>query len=59
MAEIVKLVLHHGGQWSDENYTRYENGKIAYKEVDIDYISMFELFGIFCDLGYKAGCRMW
>ena len=53
MAEMVNLVLHHGGQWSDDNYTRYENGKIAYKEVDIYYILMFELFGIFLDIGYK------
>ena len=59
MSQTENLVLHHGGKWSDENYNRCIGGEIAYKEVDIDYISMFELFGYFSDLGYTTRCRIW
>ena len=59
MTELVTLVLHYGGHWSDNNFTSYVEGDIAYREVDIDYISMFELFGYFTDLGYNDGCKMW
>ena len=59
MSQTVNLVLHHVGKWSNGTYNRYIGSKIAHKEVDIDYISIFELFGYFEDLGCIAGCKIW
>ena len=47
------------GKWKDDSYKSYEGGSVAYKTVDIDYISMFELVGFFKDLDYTTGCKIW
>ena len=60
MAEYVNLVMYYDGKWKSETKKVYESGRIRYKyNIDIDYLSFFELLGYGKDFGYKSGCRVW
>ena len=60
MAEYVNLVLFCGGKWKSKTEKVYEGGQIRYKyNIDIDYLSFFELLRYGKDFGYKSGCQVW
>ncbi|CAH9071397.1 unnamed protein product [Cuscuta epithymum] len=59
--EHVNLWIHHGGKWDcPKKKKQYLGGEVKKMEnVDIDYLSKFELDGYAQDLGYTNGVDMW
>ena len=50
MDEFLKLVIHHSGEFIDQELSIYEGGLISELSVDVDRWSYFELFGVLKDL---------
>ena len=60
MTERVNLVIHHGGKWQSMDTMVYKGGEVTYYDnIDIDYLSMFEMLGYTKELRYKDGGQMW
>ena len=60
MGEVMNLVIYHMGQWKSLDNMVYIDGEVFHmKNVDIDYLSMFELQGYAEDMGYKNSMLMW
>ena len=60
MSEFENLSIHHGGHWESADNMVYIGGEVVHmKNVDIDYLSVFELQGYAKDLGYRNSMLIW
>ena len=60
MSEFVNLIIHHSRKWENPGNMVYVDGEVLHmKNVDIDFLSMFELQGYTKDIGYKNAMLMW